>query len=83
MAETIGLLCLILIGVTWILITLLKKFLNKRTELKMLPLDVKKLGLSREQEIRLCALARAQGITWKTLWRCAGLEYLDRYAGRD
>lgn len=78
MAETIGMLLVLTLVTGYLLTELVRKLLDRRAELKFHHLSVNDLGLSAEQQIRFCALARAQGITQKTQWRLAALEYLDK-----
>lgn len=78
MAETIGFLFILILATSYGLTELIRNLLDRRHELKFDHLSIKDLGLSAEQQIRFCALARAQGITQKTQWRLAALEYLEK-----
>lgn len=79
MAELIGGTLLLLLIAVWILVSSIKRLLNRKNELRPERLSVKHLGLTADQHLRLCALARAKNISQKSMWAAAALEYLEKH----
>jgi hypothetical protein len=77
MAEFVGLMLFIGVFVAWGLIQAIQSIMNRRNVLKPQRLTMTDVGLSPEQTIRFCALARSKGISQQTLWREAALMMLD------
>lgn len=78
MAELIGLLLFVGVFVAWGLSNAIKAILNRNNVLKPQRLTMTDVGLSQEQIIRFCALARSKGISQKALWREAALGMLEK-----